>query len=347
MSPLRTVLFAGAALISIPVAAQEAQDPHAGHDMSQMQGSAESSMEGMDHSGHDMQSMEGMESMEGMDHSMHQQPAQDAATTDQSAHSAHAGHGAATSTDGDEVGNAPPPPVPTDHPADAFWDPARMASARAALSQEGRFFGNALIVDRMEYRAVKGKDGYAWQAMGWIGGDIDRLAIETEGEGAFGEPLETGEARAAWRHALDPWWNFELGARQDFGHGPDRTYAVIGIEGLAPYWFEVGAHAFVSTKGDVHFRLEAEHDMRLTQRLILQPSVEIDAAVQDVPELGIGAGLEKIELGGRLRYEFAREFAPYVGVHWERKLGETARLTRADGESPSQVSAVVGIRAWF
>lgn len=333
MMPLRAAIVFAAAMAATPTLAQ---DPHAGHDMSQMQG-----MEGMDHSGHDMQAMEPTEAL---DHSAHQpQPMPEPAPMD---HSAHAGHGAATTvTDG--VGTALPPPVPTDHPADAFWDPARMAKAREAFSDEDRFTGNALIADRMEYRAVKGRDGYAWQAMGWIGGDIDRLSFETEGEGAFGGSVETAEVRAAWRHALDPWWNFELGARQDFNPGADRTYAVAGIEGLAPYWFEVGAHAFVSNRGDVHFRLEAEHDMRLTQRLILQPSAEIDLAAQDVPELGIGAGFEKIELGARLRYEFVREFAPYVGVHWERKLGETARLSRASGEAPSAVSAVVGIRAWF
>jgi copper resistance protein B len=274
------------------------------------------------------------------------------AVTPALAQDAHAGHDmaqmdGAEDVGADKVGGAPPPPVPTDYPADAFWDASRMAKARAALSQEGRFYGNALIADRLEYRASKGRDGYAWQVMGWVGGDIDRLAVETEGDGAFGEGLETGEVRAAWRHALDPWWNFELGARQNFGAGPDRTYGVIGIEGLAPYWFEIGAHAFVSNKGDVHFRLEAEHDMRLTQRLILQPSVEIDAAAQDVPELGIGAGIEKVELGTRLRYEFAREFAPYVGVHWERKLGRTAELSRASGEAPATFSAVIGIRAWF
>lgn len=295
MSVFRQVLMSGAALIAAPAVAQE--DPHAGHDMSQVQG---------------------------MDHS------------------AHAGSNTA-----EDVGTAPPPPVPTDHPADAFWDASRMARARAVFAKEGSFTGDALIADRMEYRASKGRDGYAWEVMGWIGGDIDRLAIETEGEGAFGDALETGEVRAAWRHAFDPWWNLELGARQDFGVGPDRTYGVIGIKGLAPYWFELGAHAFVSNKGDVHFRLEAEHDMRLTQRLILQPSLEIDAAAQDVPELGIGAGLQKIELGTRLRYEFVREFAPYVGVHWERKLGETARLSRMGGETPSSVSGVIGIRAWF
>lgn len=341
MSPLRMTLAAGTALALAFAATAMAQDaapppPPPAHDM---QG-----MEGMDHSGHDMSAMEGM------DHSAHdaasQAPAPDQGAQD---HSAHAGHGGASTAPvpGDEVGNAPPPPVPTDTPADKFWSPARMAQARAALSQEGNFHGYTLIADRMEYRAHSGEDGYAWQIMGWTGGDIDKLAFETEGEGTFNAAPESAEARAVWRHAIDPYFNLELGVRQDFGAGPDRTYAVVGIEGLAPYWFELGAHAFVSNKGDVHLRVEGEHDMRLTQKLVLQPSVELDAALQDVPELGIGAGLEKVELGARLRYEFKREFAPYVGVHWERKLGETARLTRAAGESPSAVSAVIGLRAWF
>lgn len=326
-----TVFLAGAALVAAPALAQEAQDPHAGHDMSAMQG-----MEGMDHSGHDMGAMDG---------TPQSAPATPAAPPPMD-HSAHAGHSMPGSPAG-TIGTAPPPPVPTDHPADAFWDKTRMDKARAELAQESRFSGSALIADRLEYRAGKGRDGYSWQAMGWTGGDIDRLSFETEGEGTIRGEVESAEIRTAWRHALDPWWNLELGARQDFGLGPDRTYGVVGIEGLAPYWFEIGAHAFVSNKGDVHFRLEAEHDMRLTQRLILQPSVEINAAAQNVPELGIGAGFETIELGARLRYEIVREFAPYIGVHWERKLGETARLSRAAGDRPSVVSAVAGIRFWF
>lgn len=181
---MKRLLLAGAALIATPSLAQEAQDPHAGHDMSQMQG--------MDHSGHDMNAMNDQSAdgaaMQGMDHSMHQQTAPDApqAGTPMD-HSAHMGHTMPTVSDS-EVGNAPPPPVPTDHPADAFWDKQRMAQARADLSKEGRFFGNALILDRFEYRPRNGTDGYAWQAMGWIGGDIDRLAVETEGEGGSANP---------------------------------------------------------------------------------------------------------------------------------------------------------------
>jgi len=331
MRAVGTLSAVAAALMALPALAQDVQDPHAGHDMSAMQG-----MEGMDHSGHDMGAMDAKPEPEPVA----------PATPPPMDHSAHTGH-AMPASPVETIGAAPPPPVPTDHPADAFWDKARMDRARKDLSSEGRFTGSALIADRLEYRAGKGRDGYSWQAMGWTGGDVDRLAFETEGEGTFRGKVESAEVRAAWRHALDPWWNLEIGARQDFAPGPDRTYAVVGIEGLAPYWFEIGAHAFVSNTGDVHFRLEAEHDMRLTQRLVLQPSVEINAAAQDVPELGIGRGLETIELGARLRYEIVREFAPYVGIHWERKLGKTARLSRAAGDSPSVANAVVGIRMWF
>ena len=135
--------------------------------------------------------------------------------------------------------------------------------------------------------------------------------------------------------------------RQDFRPRPERTYATIGIEGLAPYWFEVEGQLFVSTRGDAHARLEASYDQRITQRLILQPAMEVNVAAQDVPELGIGSGLSDIELGLRLRYEFAREFAPYVGVNWERKLGDTARYAQRVGDDPAATSLVMGLRFWF
>ncbi len=247
----------------------------------------------------------------------------------------------------DLPGDALPPPIPEDHAADRYFPQERMERARAALRGEGRFATASVMIDELEYRPRGGKDGYAWDGRFWYGGDIDRLALSTEGEGRFGAAPESAELRAVWRHALDPWFNLELGVRHDFRPDPERSYAVIGIEGLAPYWFEVSGHVFVSDKGDVHLRAEAEYDQRITQRLIFQPRAEIDAALQDVPELGIGAGFESVELGARLRYEFARQFAPYAGIHWERRLGETARLARARGEGASSLAAVVGIRAWF
>ena len=240
------------------------------------------------------------------------------------------------------------PPVPTDHAADALYDPAAMARARAAMIAEGGGVTySQWMLDRLEYRAGKGADGYAWEGEGWIGGDINRFAVKSEGEGAFGGSLERAELQALYSRAIDPWFNLQAGVRQDLGEGPDRSYAVIGIDGLAPYWFEVGAEAFLSNRGDAHLRLEASYDQRLTQRLILQPAAEFNLAAQDVPELGIGAGPSDIELGLRLRYEIAREFAPYVGVNWERKLGDTANYARAAGDRPSATSLVIGLRAWF
>lgn len=276
-----------------------------------------------------------------MDHSAHQTPPASQAPADP-----HAGH-AMPATD-DSVPQGVAPPIPTDHAAEAFYPAATMARARAAMIKEsGGMRFSQLMLDRLEYRAHKGANGYAWEGEGWFGGDINRFAFKTEGEGEVGGPLESAELQALYRRALNPWFNVEAGVRQDFRPSPQRTYAVVGIEGLAPYWFEVGAQAFLSHKGDAHLRLEGSYDQRITQRLILQPAAEVNVAAQDVPDLGIGSGVSDIELGLRLRYEFAREFAPYVGVHWERKLGDTARYARAAGEGASATSLVMGIRFWF
>ncbi|EQB29709.1 hypothetical protein M529_23310 [Sphingobium ummariense RL-3] len=276
-----------------------------------------------------------------MDHSAHEMPQSETSP----AADPHARH----DMGGDEtIPKGTPPPVPTDHAADALYDPAVMARARAAMVKEsGGMIFSQLMIDRLEYRVQDGRDGYHWEGEGWIGGDINRLAIKSEGEGAVGGALESAEVQALYSRAIDPWWNIVGGVRQDFRPQPERTYATIGIEGLAPYWFEVEGQIFLSHKGDAHLRLEGSYDQRITQRLILQPAVEVNLAAQDVPEIGIGSGLSDIELGLRLRYEIAREFAPYVGVNWERKLGDTARFAREEGEGASATSLVVGVRFWF
>lgn len=277
------------------------------------------------------------------DHSAHHAPAVDAPT----AADPHVGHNMPASG-GDAIPKGEAPPVPTDHAAEAFYNPADMARARAAMLKEsGGMTFSKVMLDRLEYRMGKGRDGYHWEGEGWIGGDVNRFAFKTEGEGEIGGRLESAEVQALYRRAIDPWFNLEAGVRHDFRPDPDRTYAVVGIDGLAPYWFEVGAQAFLSTKGDAHLRLEASYDQRITQRLILQPAAEVNIAAQDVPELGIGSGLSDIELGLRLRYEFAREFAPYVGINWERKLGDSARFARAEGDRASATSLVMGLRFWF
>lgn len=326
-------LALGVALIAAPAAAQE-----------------------MDHSHHQMPAMAPQTAPEApapaheMDHSQHQLPA--AASQPAQAglpgmdHSAHASPPSTASVD-EVIGTAPPPPVPTDHAADALFPVERMARARTGMLAEMRFRTSAVMIEQLEYRAGRGADGYAWEGKAWTGGDIDRLVLTTEGEGKFGEGVESAEVALLWRHALDPWFNLEAGVRHDFSPDPQRSYAVLGIEGLAPYWIEAEAQLFVSNKGDVHARLGASADQRITNRLILQPSAELDIAFQDVPELGIGGGIEKLELGARLRYEIVPEFAPYIGVHWERRFGKTADFARAEGERASGVAAVVGLRTWF
>lgn len=135
-----------------------------------------------------------------------------------------------------------------------------------------------------EYQARKGRDGFRWDGEAWYGGDVNRLTIKSEGEGVFGEGIEGAEVQALYSRAIGPYFNAQAGIRQDFGPGPDRTYATIGFEGLAPYWFEVEGALFLSNKGDLLGRLEGYYDQRITQKLILQPMAELNFALQDVPE---------------------------------------------------------------
>ena len=246
---------------------------------------------------------------------------------------------------------APPPPAATAgpaHAADFVYGEDAMAEAREMLRREhGAISTYKFLVDQAEGKVRDGRDGYAWDAQAWYGGDINKAWLKSEGEGAFGESLERAEVQALWSRAIDPWFDLQAGIRQDFGHGPDRTHLALGVQGLAPYWFEVDGALFLSTKGDVTARFEAEYDLRITQRLILQPLVEFDLSAQDIPELGIGSGLSSAGIAARLRYEIRPEFAPYVGLEYERAFGDTADLARAAGEDVSALSFVLGIRTWF
>ena len=193
----------------------------------------------------------------------------------------------------------------------------------------------------------EGRDGYSWDAQGWYGGDINKLWIKSEGEGSFGESPEQAEVQALYSRAINPWFNVQGGVRYDLRPNLKRAHLVLGIQGLAPYWFEVDGALFLSNKGDLTARFEAEYDQRITQKLILQPSFELDLAAQDIPELGIGAGLSTAEAGLRLRYEIVPEFAPYIGVEYERAFGNTADFARAAGEKVGGWSLLTGVRVWF
>jgi len=150
-----------------------------------------------------------------------------------------------------------------------------------------------------------------------------------------------------WSHAITPWWDFQVGARYDFAPDPERSHLVVGIQGLAPYEFEIDAAAFLSDEGDLTARFEGEFDLLITQQLILQPRIEFNLAAQDVAEIGLGSGLTSVEAGIRLRYEIVREFAPYVGVEYQQLIGETADYARAAGEDVGGWNFVVGVRSWF
>ena len=246
------------------------------------------------------------------------------------------------------AGNAAAPSPPVGWYADRYFPKEEMEHSRHAMMIENVGQKTAFIaINLAEYQARKGRDGFRWEGEGWYGGDIDRLTVKSEGEAVFGKGVESAELQMLYSRAIGPYFNAQAGIRQDLGQGPDRTYAVIGFEGLAPYWFETEGALFLSDKGDLLGRIEGSYDQRITQKLILQPMAEVNFALQDVPESAIGSGLSDVELGLRLRYEIVREFAPYVGVEWARKIGDTARFARAAGEGVGGTSLVAGIRLWF
>lgn len=202
--------------------------------------------------------------------------------------------------------------------------------------------------DRFEYQAIEGEDLMVWDVLTWMGSDYNKLYLKSEGSWLVdAEEFEEVEVELLYGRNIASFWDLQVGVRHDFEPNPERTFAAIGVQGLAPYWFEVDATAYVSEDGDVSAGLEAEYDLLLTQRLIVQPRIETAFAVQEVEEYGVGQGFNDITLGLRLRYEIRREFAPYIGVSWKRKLGETADLAEKEGEDTDATAFVAGIRFWF
>ena len=346
-------------LLSAPLAAQD-HSGHAGHSQPAPQepdhcamghlppekcppkSEAEPAAE-MDHSTMDHAQMDHSEiNHSTMDHSAMGQP-----TFDHSAHGAMADKSASGATPESAV-----PPRALEgprHAADLIWGESAMAPSRAQLAHEnGGMKTGMIMLERLEARVPTdgGDTGYVWDAQGWYGGDLNRFVVKSEGEGEFGAELEDAEIQALYSRAIGPFFDLQAGVRYDIE--PDsRAHAVIGVQGLAPYMFHVDGAVFLSDQGDLTARIEGEYDQKITQRLILQPRVELELSAQDIPEREIGAGLIKIEPGLRLRYEFTPEFAPYVGVEYEAKLGETADIAKAAGEDPDGLKLLVGLRAWF
>lgn len=265
----------------------------------------------------------------------------------------HSGHAMmqATSVPGAAPESAVPPRALAGprHAADAIWGEAAMAPSRQALAREhGAMRTGMVLIERLEWRAPTGggPSAYLWDVQGWYGGDINRFVLKSEGEGETSGALEEAEIQALYSRAIGPFFDLQAGVRFD-PEPESRSHFVIGVQGLAPYMFHVDAALFLSDRGNLTARLEAEYDQKITQALILQPRIEIEASAQDIPARETGTGLTKIEPGLRLRYEIVPEFAPYVGVEYEAKLGQTADIARANGEDPDGVKLLVGLRAWF
>lgn len=330
--------FAGAGLVlaTVPVGAQTMDH---------------SSMPGMDHS-----SMPGMESAKPTP-GQNSAPAMDHSSMPDMGHSSMPGASSGTGATmpgmkaagtSSPVGSAPAPAPPTEHYADQQYDKADMEKARATMMNEqgGQAFYQVML-NLAEIQLYRGQVGYRWDGQAWFGGDIDRLTIKSEGTGGFREGFDNAEVQALYSRAIGPYFNLQAGVRQDLVTPLHQTYATFGFEGLARYWFEVSGAVFVSPRGTVLGRLEGYYDQNITQRLILQPRVELNFAAQNVPEDEIGVGLTNAELGLRLRYEITREFAPYVGISYDTKVGQTASYAAQDGKSASTLSFVAGVRVWF
>ena len=307
-------------------AAPAAADPHAGHDMSTMPAQPTSpTADPM--AGHDMSSMPGAELPARQD--MGAMPNAAPSGTDLPA------------------GTAPPPSIPTDHAADVVYGSAMQMGRHHLKEGHGGQKLSQIMFNLAEAQFRNGRDGFEWDGEGWYGGDINRLWIKSEGDGAFGRSIERAEVQALYSRAVGPYFNLQGGVRYDFRPNPSRTYAVVGFEGLAPNFFEVEGALFLSNKGELMARVEGYYDQRITQRLILQPRAEVNFAAQSTREIGVGSGLSDAEIGLRLRYDIRREFAPYVGVQYRQAFGQTRRYLRDEGEDAGGWSLLTGVRVWF
>ncbi len=205
----------------------------------------------------------------------------------------------------------------------------------------------AFRADRLEHREQDGESVFLWDVTAWIGNDFHKLFLESEGERLSGGDVAEAGVEVLYNRTVTGFWDLQLGVRHDFEPRPTRTFAAMGVQGLAPYWFEVDATVYVSEDGEISAKMEVEYDLLLSQRLILQPRFETSMALQEVSEYGIGSGINGIELDLRLRYEIRRKFAPYVGVSWHRLFGKTADFAEAGGESVDTVAWIAGVKLWF
>ncbi len=213
-------------------------------------------------------------------------------------------------------------------------------------SVHDRAVNYSVLFDQLEWLKTDSRHGASWDTKGWIGGDRNRFWFRTEGSAYKGD-LDNSQTHLMYGRAIARWWEVVVGLRQDVRPGPAQTWAAVGLQGLAPYWFEVEATAYVGAAGRTHVRLESEYELLLTNRLVLQPLLEVEIYGKSDPDHRMGAGLSTADVGLRLRYAFRREIAPYVGVTWSRQFFETAEFAEADGRRTRGARLALGARVWF
>jgi copper resistance protein B len=244
------------------------------------------------------------------------------------------------------VGDASPPPVIKDNLSDKHYSASEMTRARNTLNSEhGGGLISKVMANIFELTTSSRDGGYRWNVDGRYGGDTHRFVFKSEGEAPGGD-VESAELQGLYSRAVGRYTDVQAGIRYDLEPN-GVAYAAVGVETLLPYWFDVEGSLFVSEHGDSFARLEGSYDFQFTQRLILQPRVELTLAAQDVPESSLGSGFSLAEIGLRLRYDIRREFSPYVGVNFEKRFGRTADLARASNAEVDNFGVVVGLRAWF
>ncbi|WP_109125087.1 copper resistance protein B [Dyella sp. C11] len=235
-----------------------------------------------------------------------------------------------------------PPPAPQYTPHD--MTPSQM---NAMMQMDDNASLGMFMLDRLERsRSTGGDYAISWEAEGWYGNPIDRVWLKTEGE-RTSDGTEDGRLELLWSHAWSSFWDGQLGVRQDFGRGPNRQWLAAGVEGLAPCWFETQATFYVGEEGRTALRLETSYDMRFTQRLILTPQIELNVYGKDDPQRGVSSGLSDVQAGLRLRYEFSRKLAPYVGVDWMRRFGNASDVPGMPVWHARETTWVAGVRIWL
>lgn len=251
---------------------------------------------------------------------------------------------------GEPAHEAPVPPSGADElltPIPALTDADR-AAAFPTLTRpmvHARELNSLIVVDRLEAWNADPGTGAAWEAKGWIGSDLNRVWLRTEGERTDGR-TEAADVELLYGRSVSPWWDTVVGLKQDF-EGGSQTWVAFGVQGLAPYKFEVQATVWLGESGRTAAGLEIEYELLLTNRLILQPLVELKLFGKDDPGRGVGSGLSTAEAGLRLRYEIRRQFAPYIGIVYERAFGDTGDLRRAESGDTADTRVMAGARIWF